>query len=65
MSQSGFDKILATRYDNGADFRATSDNRSGIEKPISTYSALLIMSELKVPQSHETLIGSADLFLMR
>ncbi len=48
MDVSDMDKILATRHDNGADFWATPDGRIGIEKPISTLTALLIMSELKV-----------------
>lgn len=63
MIQSDFDKILATRYDNGADFWATPDGRLGIDKPISTYTALLIMSELKVPQNHEALDGAVNLLL--
>lgn len=58
-----FDQILATRHDNGADFWATSDGRLEIERPISTLAALLIMSELRVPRSHEALRGAADLVL--
>ena len=61
MYESDLDKILATRHDNGADFWATPDGRIGIEKPISTLTALLIMSDLKVDQSHEALQGAADL----
>jgi len=53
MYKTDMDKILATRYDNGADFWATPDGRIGIEKPLSTLTALLIMSELKVQKSHE------------
>lgn len=30
---SDMDKLLATRYDNGADFWKTADGRIGIEKP--------------------------------
>ena len=63
MHISDIDKILATRYDNGADFWATPDGRIGIEKPISTLTALLIMSELKVKKSHEALQGAAELVL--
>ena len=63
MDVSDIDKILATRYDNGADFWATPDGRIGIEKPISTLTALLIMSELKVKKSHEALQGAAELVL--
>lgn len=63
MLATDLQKILATRHDNGADFWATSDGRIGIEKPISTLTALLIMSELKVPKSHEALQGAAELVL--
>lgn len=63
MDQTDLDKILATRYDNGADFWATPDGRIGIEKPISTLTALLVMSDLKVPKSHEALQGAAELVL--
>ncbi len=63
MNRSDMDKILATRYDNGADFWATPDGRIGIEKPISTLTALLVMSELKVHKSHEALQGAAELVL--
>lgn len=63
MYKTDIDKILATRYDNGADFWATSDGRLGIEKPISTLTALLIMSELRVKKSHEALQGAAELLL--
>lgn len=61
MYKTDLDKILATRHDNGADFWATPDRRIGIEKPISTLTALMIMSELKVQKSHEALQGAADL----
>lgn len=63
MYKEDLKKILATRYDNGADFWATPDERIGIEKPISTLTALLIMSELKVPRTHEALSGAAELVL--
>lgn len=56
-------QILATRYDNGADFWATTDGRLGIEKPISTLTALMIMSELSVPRGQEALQGAAELVL--
>lgn len=56
-------QILATRYDNGADFWTTPDGRLGIEKPISNLTALMIMSELKVPGDHEALQGAAELVL--
>lgn len=63
MSDTDLEKLLATRHYNGADFWATPDRRLGIEKPISTLSALMIMSELKAPKSHEALQGAAELIL--
>jgi hypothetical protein len=63
LRSEDFDQILAMRYDNGGDFWATPDGRIGIEKPMSTLTALMIMSELKVPKSHEALRGAADLVL--
>lgn len=63
MYEEDFTKILATRYANGADFWATEDGRLWIERPISTISALMIMSELKVPKEHEALQGAAELVL--
>jgi hypothetical protein len=58
-----FDQILATRHNNGADFWATPDGRIGIDKPISTLTALMIMSDLGVPETHEVLLGAAELVL--
>ena len=63
MHQADLEKILATRHSNGADFWATQDGRIGIERPISTLTALLIMSDLAVPETHEALRGAADLVL--
>jgi hypothetical protein len=63
LHSEDFDQILAMRHDNGADFWATADGRIGIEKPISTLTALFIMSELNVPKSHEALRGAAELVL--
>lgn len=63
MNNSDLGQILATRYANGADFWATPDGRLGIEKPISTLTALLVMSDLKVQKSHEALQGAAELVL--
>lgn len=63
MFEEDLNEILATRHDNGADFWATPDGRLGIERPISTLVALLIMSELRVPKSHEALKGAAELVL--
>ena len=61
MFESDLDKILSERYGNGADFWATPDDRIGIEKPISTLTAMFVMSELKVNKSHEALQGAAEL----
>lgn len=63
MDKEDLEKLLDTRFDNGADFWATPDGRLGIEEPFSTLSALLIMSELKVDKSHEALQGAAELVL--
>jgi hypothetical protein len=63
MYEEDLKKILATRHDNGADFWATPDGKIGINKPISTLTALLIMSELGVPRTHEALNGAAELIL--
>jgi len=62
-NQTDWEQILATRYDNGADFWATPDGRLGIEKPISTLTALMIISELNVPRDHKALQGAAELVL--
>ena len=48
MRETDLDRLLATRYDNGADFRATPDGRLRNVRPISTLTALMVMSELKV-----------------
>jgi len=63
MYDTDLQQILAARHDNGADFWATPDGKLGIERPISTLTAMLIMSELKVSKSHEALMGSARLVL--
>lgn len=55
--------ILAARHANGADFWATPDGKLGMERPISTLTALLIMSDLKVARDHEALQGAANLVL--
>lgn len=62
-NQADLAQILATRHDNGADFWATPDGRLGIEKPISTLTALMILSELNVSKNHEALQGAAELVL--
>lgn len=61
--QEDFDWLLSVRKDNGADFWATPERKLGIEKPVSTLTALMIMGELAVPKSHEALKGAADLVL--
>ncbi|WP_040906643.1 prenyltransferase [Youngiibacter fragilis] len=61
MHDRDLERLLSTRHDNGADFWATPDGRLGIEKPISTLTAMLVMSELRVHKSHEALHGAAEL----
>lgn len=61
--QEKLDKLLSTRYINGADYWASPDGRLGIDKPISTLTAMLVMSELEVSSSHEALAGSARLVM--
>ena len=63
MEKEDLQMLLETRHDNGANYWATPDGKLGIEKPFSTLSALLIMSELKVDSSHEALRGAAELVL--
>ena len=55
--------LLSTRHDNGSDYWATPDKKIGIEKPISTLTALLLMNELELPKSPEALQGAANLAL--
>lgn len=63
MYEEDLYQILATRYDNGADFWATPDGRIGVGGPFSTLESLLILSELQVSKSHEALRGAAELIL--
>jgi len=63
MARQDLEIILAARHANGADFWATADGKLMIERPISTLTALLIMSALKVPREHEALQGAAQLVL--
>src|SRR5665648_534213 len=65
LYERDFQKILISRYNNGADFWATSDGKIGIDNPISTITALLIMSELRVPKSDKILNGAAELVLSK
>lgn len=57
------EKLLSVRYSNGSDFWATPDGKLGIEKPVSTLTALLVMSELRIPKEHEALRGAAELVI--
>lgn len=62
-NKSDLDLLLAMRYDNGADFWATPDGHLGIEKPVSTLTALMIISELNIRADHEVVRGAADFVL--
>ena len=57
--EADLNQVLAKRYDNGADYWTTSDGRIGVGGPFSTLEALLILSELRVPRSHEAVKGAA------
>lgn len=59
--QEKLDRLLAVRHSNGADYWSTPDKKLGIDKPISTLTAMLIMSELRIPTSHEALQGASGL----
>ncbi len=63
MNAADMDRVLATRYDNGADYWATPDGRIGVGGPFSTLESLLILSELRAPESHEAIKGAAKLVL--
>lgn len=63
--ESDFLKLLTYRFDNGADFWATADGKIGIDNPISTLTALLIMSELRISKSDIMLKGTAELVLSK
>ena len=63
MYESDLEKLLVSRHDNGADYWATPDGKLTLERPISTLTALFVMSELGVPASHEALVGAAELVL--
>lgn len=53
------EKILSTRYDNGADYWSTPDGRIGVGGPFSTIESLLILSELEMDRDHEAVSGAA------
>jgi hypothetical protein len=61
--QEDFNWLLSVRKSNGADFWATQEGKLGIEKPVSTLTALMVMGEMGVPKSHEALNGAAKLVL--
>lgn len=46
------ERLLAMRHDNGGDFWAPPDGRIGIERPISTLTALLVLAELEQLLAH-------------
>lgn len=53
--------VLATRHDNGADFWASADGRLGVGEPFSTLTTLVILRELGLPRTHETVRGALRL----
>lgn len=61
--QPDVEVVLARRHDNGGDFWATPDGRLGVGEPFSTVTALLLLSELKVPRTHEAVRGALELLL--
>lgn len=65
IDETDLQKLLLSRYCNGADFWATPDEKISIDQPISTLTALFIMSELKVSGEDEALIGAAELVLSK
>jgi hypothetical protein len=52
--------LLTTRHGNGDDHWATPDGHLGVERPVSTLTALLVLGELRVPRSHEAVRGAAE-----
>lgn len=58
-----FNRLLSVRSSNGSDFWATPDEKLGIERPISTLTALMIMSELRVLKDNEALQDAAELVM--
>ena len=55
--------ILEKRYDNGADFWATSAGRWGTGSPFSTFDCILMLSELGMRHSNPVLSGAAEQIL--
>lgn len=52
--------LLATRHGNGDDHWATPEGHLGVERPVSTLTALLVLGELRVPRTHEAVRGAAE-----
>lgn len=62
-NEDDLNKTLATRHGNGADYWASPDGSLNLERPISTISALMILSELRVPADHEAVQGAVNAVL--
>ncbi len=60
---SDIEAILAKRFDNGADYWATSDGRIYVGNPFSTLSSLGMLHELGVTSEHEAVAGGLRLIL--
>jgi len=61
--QADVDAILARRYDNGADYWTTPDNRLCKGSPFSALNAAFLLLELGMEPSDPILVKIADLFL--
>lgn len=55
------EKILSHRYDNGADYWATPDNRIMKGSPFTTLNSILMLLELGMEPSEPVLQGAAEL----
>lgn len=55
--------VLARRHDNGGDYWASKDGRLAVGTPFSTLTSLLILHELRVARTHETVKGGLRLIL--
>ena len=60
--QSDADAIIARRYDNGADYWTTPDNRLLKGSPFSALNSALMLAELGMEPSDPVLKETADLF---
>ncbi len=61
--QSDVDKILARRYDNGADYWTTPDKRLCKGSPYSALNCAFMLLELGMEPSDPLMMKIADLFL--